>query len=232
MPTTPQPAACPAGASLDFSTSLAVSRAYDYSLDAPAAGDDCKSPIMTVLHDLDGDGDLDAVVACGISAGFGSRVLVRELDKDAAGVMYYKASGYSTALQFVRVSSVAVADVDGDACPDLVVHDQGQIEGAPDPGHATVHLILGTCDAQVEMHARFKLPEHGPQNAGASYASPGGGDVGLFDLDGDLDLDVVGVTNGHDDPLERVYWYDNDKEHPWGLDMTLRRDVDVDSAVG
>ena len=127
-------------------------------------------PGAVVLGDLDGDGDLDFVTACGGSTA----------NPGSVGVYFNNGRG-----EFISGPNVAVGrsyydttlgDLDGDGDLDLLI--------ASDSGMVSVRLNSG--------NGTFVVPSNTPEVAVGSNA----GSTAVGDVDGDGDLDVL-ISNGN-----------------------------------
>jgi hypothetical protein len=124
---------------------------------------------FVALGDVDGDGDLDAVVTDGDrQAQSATRVLLND------GTGRFADSGQE--LPAVRVGRVALGDLDGDGDPDLVLTSEGE------PFRVFVN------------DGRGRFSDSGFIAAG--NASPFGPVLGDLDGDGDLDLVIAGFVAG------------------------------------
>jgi Ca2+-binding RTX toxin-like protein len=132
-----------------------------YSYGAPTDFSD------VALADIDGDGDLDAVLSS-VSNNFLGQVAIN----DGGGNFSYGGS-----LGYYYSHALAVGDVNGD-------------------GFIDVFVAVGSLGATPGPHFDRVLLNDGAGNFTGSGATIGGGDshdVVLFDIDGDLDLDAVTV---------------------------------------
>ncbi len=140
-------------------------------------------PASIAVADVNGDGIPDLVVASCIGAGdqpCGGEgavgVLLGNGDGTFRSVVTYDAGKYGS-------TSVAVADLNGDGKPDLVVANPctSQFFDCPDEGSVTV--LLGNGDGTFQSGAAY--------DSGGTYASS----IAVADFDGDGKMDVV-VSNG------------------------------------
>lgn len=122
------------------------------------------------IADVNGDGKLDLVVAGGLSFG-AVGILMGNGDGTFESPVTYDSGGDGG-------TSVAIADVNGDGKPDLVVATSSESS----KGHGTVGLLLGNGDGT------FQLPE--------TYSTGGylSASVAVGDVNGDDRPDIV-VTN-------------------------------------
>jgi hypothetical protein len=130
-----------------------------------------------VVADLRGDGNLDLLVATGSTIGSSVGVLLGNGDGTFQTVVTYSTGGL-TAL------SVAVADVNGDSKPDLVVANWCTDVNCT---ASTVGVLLGNGDGTFQTVV--------PYDSGGIYANS----VVIGDVNGDGKLDVV-VGNGSTSP--------------------------------
>ncbi|HET6202410.1 MAG TPA: VCBS repeat-containing protein [Planctomycetota bacterium] len=139
------------------------------------------------LGDVDGDGDLDALLGTGYFADHASELLLN----DGAGTFREATGGISTAS--LPVASVALGDLDGDGDLDVFTGGLGQ-DG----------YLNGV--SRVLLNDGAGLLEPGPaQPAGFENA----GDVALGDVDGDGDLDaLVPATPGYFPSSDRLFLND------------------------
>ncbi len=139
---------------------------------------DLAAPCHVSAVDLDGDGDLDLVVAV-----LGS---VYPADEPIGRVVWLENQGKETFTTHVlledlrRVADVQAGDLNGDGRPDLVVAEFGYDRGR----------VLW-----LENKGNGKFQDH------ELYAVPGAIHVPLVDLDGDGDLDIVTVISQEDEEV-------------------------------
>jgi hypothetical protein len=140
--------------------------------------------VSTSLADVDGDGDLDMVVAG------------QDADYSPSAALYLNdgsASFSETAASFTAVdygASTAFGDVDGDGDPDLVITGPNQSE---DPT-ATLYMNDG--------NGAFS-------DAGADLTGVGTGSANFVDIDGDNDLDLlITGTASRNDATATLYLND------------------------
>jgi hypothetical protein len=134
-----------------------------------------------VLADMDGDGHLDVVLACGTCCGTPAR-------PDSGRVLVLRNDGTGRLTPVDRgvvvgpsVRKVAVGDLDGDGRPDVVAAEHDRYE---------VTVLRNTGGGRLAAFA-------GSPIAAASGGRPHTHDIALADLDGDGLLDVL-TTNAND----------------------------------
>ena|SRR5271157_189108 len=124
------------------------------------------TPLSVAVGDLNGDGKPDLVVATGvIPIGFSSNISVFMGNGDGT---FQPAVGYAIAAD---AASVAIADVNGDGKPDLLVANSG--------GIGTVGVLLGNGDGTFQPAVFY--------GSGGVYPSS----VAVADVNGDGKLDLV-----------------------------------------
>jgi hypothetical protein len=134
-------------------------------------GDEVQAPAGTCVVDIDGDGDLDVVVAI-----LGN---VWPTDGRVGQVVLMENTGETFVKRVLldhlrRVSDVQAGDLDGDGDPDLAVAEFGYDRGS----------VLW-----LENRGGGKFRDH------LLLASQGASHVPLVDLDGDGDLDLVALVS-------------------------------------
>jgi MYXO-CTERM domain-containing protein len=136
------------------------------------------------LSDLDGDGDLDVVVAnCSGFFSTPGKQAFQVFTNDGSGAFTDGTAAVLGAAFEKPVREFAIGDVDGDGKVDLYVPDAGG--GGPD------RLYMGKPSGPLVDEASTRLPSGLASTAGATR-------FGDFDGDGDLDLIVVNGYSGPD----------------------------------
>jgi len=147
-------------------------------LQAPAYGSGGNSPGSVVVADVNGDGKLDLVVAngCVLNSQCGS------LTAGILGVLLGNGDGsFQSPLTYfsgsTKVYSVAVADVNGDGKPDLLVG--GACPNGDCMAGGTVSVLLGNGDGTFQAGVNY------------SAAPSGSGTVVVADVNGDGKPDLI-----------------------------------------
>jgi hypothetical protein len=122
------------------------------------------------IDDLDGDENLD--LAVGNSHDHTVSVLLGNGDGSFQSHVTYSA---------VKPLSVAIGDLDGDGHPDLAVASGSPVWPLPAPGHL-FSVLLNRGDGTFQPSVTYA-------------AGTGPSSVGVADLDGDGDLDLVGAND-------------------------------------
>ena len=133
------------------------------------------NPTSVAVADVNGDGKPDLIVANGYSTS-GIGVLLGNGDGTFQAAVTYGSGGY-------EANAVAVADVNGDGKPDLVVANcGGTSDGCNDGNNAAVGVLLGNGDGTFQ--------------AAMTYASGGiyGISVAIKDVNGDGKPDLLVVN--------------------------------------
>ena len=137
--------------------------------------------VFVVVADLNGDGKPDLVVAnhCQVLCGFGGavNVLLGNGDGTFQAAVTYDSGGY-------YAQSVAVADVNGDGKPDLVVANECTTVNSYDTcvGNGNVSVLLGNGDGTFQAAVTY--------NSGADQAMS----VALADVNGNGTLDIIAAN--------------------------------------
>jgi hypothetical protein len=133
------------------------------------------NPVSTSLGDLDGDGKLDVVVTN--SSGGGSSVSVFLNNSTPGSIAFLNRSDLTTGLDgYSSPTSSAIADLDGDGKPDLVVANASSL----------VTVYRNNCTpGYVDFYGRQNYP------VGVNATS-----IMIRDLDGDGRPDIVTANSG------------------------------------
>ena len=174
-----------------------------------------RSTAGSTVSDLDGDGDLDLVVAGdenGIIADGGLSTTVYENTDQNSGTLdsgTFQAVG--AGLQKVRAASIASDDLDGDDDNEIVLI--GQVD---DNNRYTI--IYENTDQNSGALDGNTFQEAGEALQVLSYGS-----ISIGDLDGDFDLDLL-ITGSYDDSngitTQTATVYDNTSDNPIPVELT------------
>ncbi len=138
------------------------------------------------IADMNGDGKPDLVVANNFNCPSGNcetngtvSVLLGNGDGTFQSAINYNSGGWDAV-------SVAVADVDGDGKPDVIVANECPLNSCPD-GNGVVAILLGNGDGTLKLAVPYGL-------GAASFLQPD--TVTVADINGDGKLDLIVAIYG------------------------------------
>lgn len=146
--------------------------------------------IPILVHDLDGDGDMDLIYGIGHNYG----VYWLEQERDATGRRVW--SKHEIDRSFSQAHVVLLGDLNGDGMMELITGKRYYAHNGNDPGGKDPKCLYWyDFDRATRQWTRHVIQEGGPAGVGTSSV--------VADLDGDGDLDLVCPGKSG------LYWFEN-----------------------